>query len=193
MTKQTSPSGTAAWLLLSAGLCATIVFQLNNDNFIAVPVTAAPADSSVEITDSNLVDSIAGPDMAVLDAIVDRPLFSASRQPFEAPIDQASDEAPSAMASLPFQLAGTMLSDNARFALLVHPEKGMLRLREGQDVDGWRVEDVDVNEVLLTNGDERMRLWLQKVSPAVSLERPPTAAGSGLDAGNLEAVESQKK
>ncbi len=193
MTKQTSPSGTAAWLLLSAGLCATIVFQLNNDNFIAVPVTAAPADSSVEITDSNLVDSIAGPDMAVLDAIVDRPLFSASRQPFKAPIDETSDEAPSAIASLPFQLAGTMLSDSARFALLVHPERGMLRLREGQDVDGWRVEDVDVNEVLLTNGNERMRLWLKKVSPAASLERPPTAAGSGLDAVNLEAVESQKK
>lgn len=193
MTKQTSPSGTAAWLLASAGLCAAIVFQLNNDSLIAVPVTAAPADLSIEVADGSVVESFVAPDIALLDEIVGRPLFSASRQPFKVMIDQTSEAALATVTVLPFQLAGTMLSGDARFALLAHPERGMLRLREGQDVDGWRIDDIDVNEVFLTNGEETMRLRLQKVVPPARLEQSAHSAAGGLETGDIEAVERQKE
>jgi type II secretory pathway component PulC len=198
MTKQTSSSGTAFWLLASAGLSAAIVFQLNNDLSIAVPVTAAPADLHVETVDSDGVFSLVPPEAALLDAIVDRPLFSALRRPFEAPMEVEPAAAPVAVKTLSFKLAGTMLSGDARFALLAHPERGMLRLRQGQEVDGWRIEDVLGSEVLLRRGYETIRLRLQKAlrSPKqpVQVEAQRTsqpAAGANTDTS--EAAERLKE
>ncbi len=196
MTKQTSSNGTAAWFLAAAGLCAAIAFQLNNEISIAVPVTAAPADpQETVIGGGDSVDSLIPPDFALLDAIVERPLFSLSRRPFEAPVEAMPDATPVAVKSMSFKLLGTMVAGDTRFALLAHPDKGMLRLRQGQEVDGWRIEDVVGNEVTISRGDETVRLKLQKAAPPsspvqVKAEGPSQAAGNE---GSSEAEQRLKE
>jgi hypothetical protein len=195
MTKQTSSNGTAAWFLASAGLCVAVVFQLNNEISITVPVTAAPADpKTIEMGYSN-VDSLVPPDFALLDMIVDRPLFTVSRRPFESPIDTVPNVTPVVAKTMSFKLLGTMVAGDARLALLSHPEKGMLRLRQGQEVDGWRIEDVRGHDVMISRGDETVRLKLQKSIPSsnplqLAVEGPSQAAS---DEDSSEAQQRQRE
>lgn len=192
MTKQTSSNGTAAWLLASAGLCAVVAFQLSNEISIAVPVTAAPAEVQTTQIDHGDVDWLIPPDYALLDMIVERPLFSLSRRPVEAPISARPASAPVVAKTMSFKLLGTMVAGDARLALLSHPEKGMLRLREGQDIDGWRIQDVRGSDVMISRGDETMHLRLQKPPPSSS-PLQVTVKGSSQDVGDEGTSETEQQ
>jgi hypothetical protein len=192
MTKQPSSNGTVAWFVASAGLCAVLAFQLNNEISIAVPVTAAPADPRTTDADDHGGASLAPPDFALLDAIVERPLFSVSRRPLEAPADMLPELAPVVAKTISFKLLGTMLAGDARLALLSHPEQGMLRLRQGQEVEGWRIEDVLGSEVTISRGDEMVRLKLQKAAPSSNQAQVPVK-GASQAAGDEGGSETDKR
>ena len=63
---------------------------------------------------------------------------------------------------LTLTLAGTLLVGQSRIALLAHPTDGLLRLRQGQKVDGWRVVEVREDEVRQRRGPEVTLLSLRK-------------------------------
>lgn len=166
MRKRSLTSATMGWFLASATLAGVIAFQLNNDVTLAWPVTAAPADTVLGDEDAAAPAVMGKPGLEALDAIVERPLFTASRRPYEGPEEELPAEMEPEIAAFSLTLAGTLLRGEQRLALLLHPEKGLLRLRQGQDVDGWRIEEIRGNEVHLKREDETMRLTLQKsVSP----------------------------
>lgn len=161
------PVATASWLTLSAILAGVVAFEISDDVHLAPTVTAAPiermAADVVELNPATVI--VPSPD--ALDDIVDRPLFSVSRRPFEPMIDQQPLTAAAPDIDVPLQLVGTMLAEASDMVLLKHPTRGLLRLREGQTVDGWKVGEIDQNAVELWRGEEVEWLRLRMDSPTL--------------------------
>lgn len=163
MSKRFFNGATACWLLASIGLTGVIILQIGSDVSLALPVTAAPSSSSFNGDEEHPGGLITGDlETDALDAIVERPLFSSSRRPYEAPQSQTASNPTAPARQLSAKLAGIMLSGESRMALFTHPSKGLVRLRQGQDVDGWRIEEVREHEVKLSNGDKVTLLKLRK-------------------------------
>ena len=162
MGKRVIDKGTAFWLMASAGLIGVITLQMKDQPWLAPPVTAAtvaPAPQQDRPEDGYLASPL---DADWLDEIVERPLFSASRRPFSPPEEKPAAKAEPKAEPLAFTLAGTLLSGESRVALLAHPTDGLLRLRQGQEVDGWRVDEIREDEVRLRRGPEVTLLSLRK-------------------------------
>ena len=173
---------TTCWLMASAGLVGVITLQVKSDLALTTPVTAAPNAAS-PYAGEEAVPIVGHLTDDVLDAIIDRPLFSISRRPFAPPVEKETvKKAPRAAQPLSVKLAGTMLSGESRMALLNHPSKGLMRLREGQLIDGWQVIEVRDDEVRLKQGDKLTLLHLRKdiarkaELPTVDGLKPATAA-----------------
>lgn len=120
------------------------------------------------------------PPMESYQSVKDRPLFFAGRRP---PVESAP-EAPKVVpkpvgrvqtprASLS---AVIRVGDNS-YALLrgVGKGKGLLRVKLGGDVDGWKVETIQDDKVVLNNGSEKHEMPLRSYK-AVALPRPKSAS-----------------
>ena len=93
-----------------------------------------------------------------LPAIVDRSLFSPSRRPPAAPPPVVRPPAPSAPLSAPpnvVLLGVVMDGQNARAIIRVGTEKRLLRAQIGDDIDGWKVAQIDGRKVVLASQDGR--------------------------------------
>ncbi len=179
MPKRSTSGATACWFLASAGLAGAIVLQIQHETSLTFPITAAPAEASL-IEEEQAIDLALG-DLSTdaLDMIVERPLFSRSRRPFAPTIAAAPVQQPRPpRQELSAKLKGVMLSGDAKLALMSHPQQGLLRLRQGQDVDGWHIEDIREQEVLLVRGDDVARLRLQK---GASSDAEPSAAPTAIN------------
>lgn len=168
MAKRFVTGATLCWLTAAAALAGVIMLQVNSDISLALPVTAAPAEAPLD-EEARTTDAIAGTLTAdILDVIVERPIFSWSRRPYLPPEDDVVMETTPEVRELSVKLAGTMLAGKSRLALFTHPSRGLLRLRQGQDVDGWRIEDIREDEVRLQLGDKVTLLRLRKGVPGKS-------------------------
>lgn len=145
---------TAGWLALSAVLAGVVALEVSEDVDLAPMVTAAPIEATATEADELDLTIVAAPSPDALDDIVERPLFSTLRRPFEPVIEEQPMVAAVPNQRLSLQLVGTMLSESSEVVLLKHPIKGLLRLREGQVVEGWKVGDIGHNLVELRRGDE---------------------------------------
>ncbi|MGI9418824.1 MAG: hypothetical protein ACR2RA_13395 [Geminicoccaceae bacterium] len=185
---------TVCWLTTSAGLAAVIALQMNSELSLTSPVTAAPTEAATDEAEPSvnaLADYLT---VDTLDMIVERPLFSLSRRPFSPAVEQQeAPEGTARMQPLSAKLAGTMLAGSSRMALLTHPSKGLLRLREGQDVDGWRIEEVRDDEVRLERGDEVELLRLRKGTPQedrqaqIGVKAPASVGKNDPPVGTIES------
>jgi general secretion pathway protein N len=98
-------------------------------------------------------------------AILDRPLFSATRRPPPAPAPAPEAAAPPASPPPPpppelgIALVGIVLDGTARIAIL-RPLDGQpaLDLREGEAVGGWRVIRIGSDRIAVRNGDTEREL-----------------------------------
>ncbi len=165
---------TLGWLAVSAALAGVIAFELSGEAGLTPAVTAAPIEAPITEPDGMAPAGVVSPPLDLLDEIIGRPLFSASRRPEEAVIEERKVEVASPTRTFSFELVGTMLSGSSRVVLLSHPEKGLLRLRKGQTVEGWEVGKIDHNMVELQNGDEVERLKLR--TDLLQPERPASKA-----------------
>jgi len=108
------------------------------------------------------------PPLESLEATRERPLFNPSRKPPQA---AAEPEAPPPIVesvALPFELTGIALGDDVRIAILHNKTTNEeLRLRQGDKVDQWMLEEVADRYILLRGGRRRVRVWL------VSNAQPP--------------------
>ena len=105
------------------------------------------------------------PAMEDLQATRDRPLFSPSRRPPDAPAppEETSDAPPPVQeaASLPFELTGTVIGSEIKVAILRDRQtQEEVRLREGEEHGPWRIEEVAARHVLFRNEGRRVRLRL---------------------------------
>ena len=105
-----------------------------------------------------------------------RPLFRQTRRPPEIPV---RDEAPSVelvpsvpsvpqtsseqAPSLRYQLTAVVITGNEAVAYLINPaDLGLIRLRKGDQIDGWTLHTVSPDSVVLGYGTQqqaRLELW----------------------------------
>jgi hypothetical protein len=106
-----------------------------------------------------LANPVAAQPLDQLSTILDRSLFSPSRRPPAAPPPPVA-QAPAASAppSAPpnvILLGVVMDGQNARAVVQVGADKRLLRAQMGDDIDGWKVAQIDGRKVVLASQDGR--------------------------------------
>lgn len=108
--------------------------------------------------------------------VLARPLFSATRRP---PVE-ASQASAAVAASASFTLIGTIISQQGHYALLKSGASARLqRVTEGQQVEGWTVDHIFLDRVVLRNasGQAEVKLKDQARAPAQSPVVPDPDSG----------------
>ncbi|HVZ52875.1 MAG TPA: hypothetical protein VG986_12970 [Pseudolabrys sp.] len=108
------------------------------------------------------------PPIENLQATRERPLFTPTRRP---PAIVVAPEAPPPIVesvALPFELTGIAVGEDVRIAILHNKTTNEeLRLRQGDKLDDWMLEQVADRYILLRGEGRRVRVWL------VSNAKPP--------------------
>jgi general secretion pathway protein N len=108
-----------------------------------------------------LANPVAAQSLEQLRAIVDRSLFSPSRRPppppaEPPPVAQApAGSAPPPAPPIVVLLGVVMDGQNARAVVRVGADKRLLRAQMGDDIDGWKVAQIDGRKVVLASQDGR--------------------------------------
>jgi general secretion pathway protein N len=138
------------------------------------PATSAPAVNPAALSQPPIRrDAMRGNPLwavpfATLSDTRERPIFSASRRPPPAAVSVAAPEAASPPPSPPqvelqLSLVGTVSGGDQSIGIFVDPaSKATLRLKVGQDYQGWRLRSVDGREVTMARGDVSETLKLPK-------------------------------
>ncbi|MEZ5932001.1 MAG: hypothetical protein R3F54_08630 [Alphaproteobacteria bacterium] len=174
--------GGAIWLTAALGLSGLIAFELTDESPLTPAVIAASSDATMAARAPAEPPAAVLPSADLIDRIIDRPLFSASRRPALAALEEV--EAPLAMPeqALELELIGTMLKDGAPIALLRHPHDGLVRLRRGQEVGGWTITAIGEAGVSIDNGERSDMLTLRK-----DLSRPSAPGAVRKKSGLVKA------
>jgi hypothetical protein len=134
--------------LLGFGIVAGLVLLAE----LAAPILAISSDTleSSRARSEQITQKKAD---AMVAEILQRPLFTQGRQ---APQVMVAKAAPP---QLQGRLAGVMLQDEFREALFTRPGGKPLAVREGDMIDGWTVERIATDSVLLTSafGEQLVR------------------------------------
>ena len=100
--------------------------------------------------------------------VLARPVFSESRRPPSAPAAVAEEPQLSSI-----RLVGIVVSASARHALIEHGQPQKLeRIVPGQEVEGWTVEAINADRVVLRRGDSRIEV------KAKDMASPPQPRGA---------------
>ena len=95
---------------------------------------------------------IAPPARQTFSAVVERPLFNASRR--------ASSAAPLSVGGEPmllgrYRLSGVVVTAERRLALLADVSGQHIKVEEGGDLDGWRMLSISPRRLVLSRDEER--------------------------------------
>ncbi|HKW55164.1 MAG TPA: hypothetical protein VJO12_15830 [Stellaceae bacterium] len=160
-------------LLLAAGciaLAGLIYIELD------APDIEPPAKAAVAATpepDKRPADnpSFAMPPLRNFAGVLSRPLFSETRRPPRAPTGPADTR------DANFTLVGTILTAQERHALVEHGQPPHIeRVSEGQEVDGWTVEQILPNRVIFGRADTHIEI---KPKDAFSPRPGPSRRAAG--------------
>ena len=110
--------------------------------------------------------------LSALPATRDRPLFSASRRPpvvavpTVAPPTQQKEALAAPLPERPLlSLVGTIVSRKGSVALLQGSNsESILRLRVGQENDGWRVQGIGLRSIVVEKGPQSVELGLPRAN-----------------------------
>lgn len=164
-----------AWVgpLLPASAQSPVETAYASDRESVATDEAAPSIRSIE--PSAAEDDRGNPLWAVpltaLAATRERPLFSSSRRPPPPAAPPAVVEAPppppptpSAPAQPPFLLIGAIISPQAQVALIKDAAtQTILRVRAGDEPDGWRVRSVAARSIVVEKADQSFTLDIPRV------------------------------
>ena len=100
---------------------------------------------------------IAPPARQAFSAVVERPLFNASRRtPSAAPL--SADGEPMLLGR--YRLSGVVVMAERRLALLADASGQHFKVEEGGDLDGWRMLSISPQRLVLSRADERLEFAL---------------------------------
>ncbi len=104
-----------------------------------------------------------------------RPLFMPNREPPGTESASPLPAPPTAKANANrYALSAIIIVDNERIALLMDTATGSLsRVREGESLAGWRVEEIRADGAVLKNGDTREELVLRTFGPPAPRSATP--------------------
>ncbi len=126
------------------------------DEGAAGSASPAPAPMPLPIADRS---ARALPAVDAFSGIAARTLFNPTRRPIEPP---AEAKAIPAVKPSRFSLVGVLISDGLRMALIRRGRASdYTRVEEGQEIDGWRIERIVPDRVVIRKGDTREELILK--------------------------------
>jgi len=167
-------------LLLVAVLGSLVYLQTQSEISRQLPPAAAQV-SPEQVAGPETTDQFTLPELAALTETIDRPLFSRDRRPVNTPDEPVQIvESPEPVSAAPISLSLTAVVINGaqRMALLQGQVAGagLIRAEEGQTVEGWLVEKVLPERVVLSRGEEQQELMLRKFKPPPQALLPAPAA-----------------
>ena len=133
-------------------------------------------------------------------SVKNRPLFFEGRRPPAEYVPDAPAVKPAGPAAkVPpprASLSGVVKVGDTTYVMLqgVGKEKGLVRTRVGEDVDGWKLESIHDDRVVLKNGEEKHESHLRSYKP-VPLPRPKAAKPAAKEKrnANQERLEARRK
>ena len=169
----------ALLLSLCLGFAGVIYVELDQPSIDSI-AKAAPAPPRDTVAAASDAPGFTMPPVRAYTEVLERPLFSETRRPSvdspTAPVDPRSSA---------FNLVGTIISAHERRALIEHGQPPHLeRLSEGQDIDGWSVESIRSDRVILTRADARLEVKVKDEPGPPTPQNPqrrPTANIPAID------------
>ncbi len=146
-------------VLLAANLAvgALVALELRQPDIfvrtLALPSPEAPGQDTPVVSPGNPASILPGEaDLAV---VVARPLFSPTRRP--PPPDETASAATGPADLSGLRLVGVVGSENAYVAIIEYsrPRGKTVHLRAGDKLEGWLVEKIETEQVILHQGDAR--------------------------------------
>lgn len=154
-------------LLLNAGLVLVLLWELGG----SAPDVPASAGKPSPVREDPPPAQFALPPLDDYVQTVERPLFNMSRRPEE-------DDAGMRVAEGAFTLTGVVITADGRREALLVPRRGHAVLRGGIGdwVEGWRVEVIEAERVVLRRGLREMALVLERPSKGGGASQPASTA-----------------
>jgi hypothetical protein len=142
------------------------------------PSVSAAANEPVRVEPSSLAPAKQAaaplPDSdALIGEILERPLFSPSRQAVEAAPPGEETGQPKEPPKLPRRLAGLSIRPEAREALFERDGEKPVVVKEGQEIDGWVVSLIQPDRVVLNSASDQE---IVKPVSAAGIRRPQIQA-----------------
>lgn len=169
-------AGRQSAALLFGGLCCVLAAIVGielasaGDDPVATPAAAVQTAAAPALPPPR--SAFALPPISAYAEVGERPLFSATRQP--APAEAGQDLLGK---SSSFVLLGVILTEEGRAALVKHGDPGELaRLKEGEALEGWTVQTILPDHIVLQHGATEVELKLKdRPAPAGTphLQRQP--------------------
>lgn len=101
------------------------------------------------------------PPPETLSEVSERPLFLRSRRPVS-PEAEITEEVPIETSPAIFVLSGIVLTDTQRLALLQgQTSSKVARVEEGEEYEGWTLESIHPNKVVMRRGQEVSEIALE--------------------------------
>jgi len=154
-------------------------------------VTAPPAPAAERALSANPLWAIP---LSALSGTRDRPIFTSSRRPpapavAPAAIPKLTAAKPKDSVPPPLSLVGTIASGEEGFAIFLDQSKTPLRLKVGEDYQGWTLRSVQGREAALEKDQQVVVLALPQpgAGQPVSEVRSPSA-----NAGKILSVTSRR-
>lgn len=183
MTRHGTPPRTLLWLLLGVNvlLAGAIFLEFRNPDLfvrrVAAPAGAIqPADSGATPATTRLAPVVTGE--AAFAAIAARPLFSPTRRPPEGSADGPTGPVSSDLSG--YAVTGIVTSADGGVAILektgvaAGQEPGLI-LSPGDTIEGWTVDAIREDRVVVLKDGERQELILRKDDDRPRLQRPRAA------------------
>lgn len=125
------------------------------------PGGVAPAEAEASTAPDASPDEPPPPREAY-SAFVERPLFDPSRRPPEPEAEVVQEATPAALPNI-FALVGVIIDGGTRIAFLQQRSPlQVYRVVEGQEIDGWAIETIGLDRVVLRQGSSVVEIELQE-------------------------------
>ena len=187
-------------LALAAGLTAEL--RYGTIALMAPVANNAPArvqrpDSDVSADKPPLDAGISQiPALAGLPETAQRPLFQADRRAPPAgsappPTAQVTAPVPS---NLNLVLSAIVFADEERVAYFVDPKTGgLMRVEEGKSTQGWRLETVKEDQVIMVRGERRETIVLRTYQPPPLEAAPPSRSQAAAKRASKRSLRLKSK
>ena len=153
------------FLCLFLGIFVYLQANVERDGSTAIEIAAA---EPARVPALPAAQAFSMPPIETYAETLDRPLFSKIRRP-PAPEPDAPAPEPEKKQKVKVRLAGVIISPRERVALVQEPRaKEITRLREGQEIEGWVLESILADRIVLRFGELR-----EEVKIAGEVRRAP--------------------
>jgi general secretion pathway protein N len=154
--------------LLCASFAVLMVLELSSTGGAgaSVPDTASAASRPADIPAPSSRFSL--PPLDTFAEVTERPLFSSSRRPI------AAETSSAVIKPLSASLAGIVISPSSSSIIVMHGDPpALLRLKVGDDIDGWSISSIEPSRVVLQRGAEEQQLKLHDTAPPQTASAAP--------------------